>query len=66
MIRQQILEKNIKKIEHEETKFDTIIIKHVNSFESKLDSNSFDPSKFSPPNEFINKLKERIARTEKR
>lgn len=66
MIRQQILEKNIKKVEHEETKNETLAIKHVNSFESKLDSNSFDPSKFSPPNEFINKLKERIARSEKR
>tara|TARA_Y100000992_G_scaffold21058_1_gene12114 strand:+ start:1070 stop:1270 length:201 start_codon:yes stop_codon:yes gene_type:complete len=66
MIRQQILEKNIKKVEHEETKNETLVMKHVNSFESKLDSNSFDPSKFSPPNEFINKLKERIARSEKR
>lgn len=32
----------------------------TNSFESKIDSNMFDPTKNSPPNEWLQKLQSRI------
>ena len=32
----------------------------TNSFESKIDSNMFDPTKHSPPNEWLQKLQSRI------
>ena len=38
------------------TEYEPIPMVAVESFESKLDNNSFDPSKFSPPNDFMNKL----------
>jgi len=63
MLRQQIqAEKNVNKnalqLENEELK--PIPLESVKSFESKLDNNSFDPSKFSPPNDFMNKLMTRM------
>jgi len=41
--------------------YETIPLVNTKSFESKLDNSSFDPSKFSPPNDFMNKLKERMS-----
>lgn len=35
-------------------------IKRVNSYESKSNNNIFDPSKSSPPNEFMIKLYKRM------
>lgn len=43
------------------TEYEPIPMVAVKSFESKLDNNSFDPSKFSPPNDFMNKLMERMS-----
>ena len=37
-----------------------IPIKKVDSFESKSNNNNFDPSKSSPPNEFMIKLYKRM------
>ena len=63
MLRQQMqTQKNVQKdnvnnaiqLENEELK--VIPLEPVKSFESKLDNNSFDPCKFSPPNDFMNKL----------
>lgn len=59
MLRQQlqadkISQKNALQLENEELK--VIPLETVKSFESKLDNNSFDPCKFSPPNDFMNKL----------
>ena len=63
MLRQQMqTQKNVQKdnvnnaiqLENEELK--VIPLETVKSFESKLDNNSFDPCKFSPPNDFMNKL----------
>jgi hypothetical protein len=63
MLRQQIqaqqnVQKNVQKnaiqLENEELK--VIPLETIKSFESKLDNNSFDPCKFSPPNDFMNKL----------
>jgi hypothetical protein len=59
MLRQQIqarqnVQKNAIQLENEELK--VIPLEPVKSFESKLDNNSFDPCKFSPPNDFMNKL----------
>ena len=45
---------NAIQLENEELK--VIPLEPVKSFESKLDNNSFDPCKFSPPNDFMNKL----------
>lgn len=63
MLRQQLeakkdVKKNALQLENEELK--AIPLESVKSFESKLDNNSFDPSKFSPPNDFMNKLITRI------
>ena len=44
----------LEKERNEELK--VIPLEPVKSFESKLDNNSFDPCKFSPPNDFMNKL----------
>tara|TARA_B100000035_G_scaffold93670_1_gene79283 strand:+ start:2526 stop:2750 length:225 start_codon:yes stop_codon:yes gene_type:complete len=65
MLRRQIQEKyipenNIPEIAEPEV----VKIARVTSFESKLDNNSFDPSKFSPPNDFLLKLRERISNYE--
>jgi hypothetical protein len=65
MLRRQIQEKyipenNIPEIAEPEV----VKIARVPSFESKLDNNSFDPSKFSPPNDFLLKLRERISNYE--
>ena len=37
-----------------------IPIKRVDSYESKSNNNNFDPSKSSPPNEFMIKLYQRM------
>ena len=37
-----------------------IQIKRVDSYESKSNNNNFDPSKSSPPNEFMMKLYKRM------
>jgi hypothetical protein len=37
-----------------------IPIKRVNSYESKSNNNNFDPSKSSPPNDFMIKLYKRM------
>ena len=37
-----------------------IPIQKVNSFESKSNNNNFDPSKSSPPNDFMMKLYQRM------
>ena len=59
MLRQQLqAQKNAIKLENEELK--EIPLELVKSFESKLDNNSFDPCKFSPPNNFMNKLLSRM------
>uniref|UniRef100_A0A6C0EGQ4 Uncharacterized protein n=1 Tax=viral metagenome TaxID=1070528 RepID=A0A6C0EGQ4_9ZZZZ len=59
MLRQQLqAQKNAIKLENEELK--EIPLESVKSFESKLDNNSFDPCKFSPPNNFMNKLLSRM------
>lgn len=59
MLRQQLqAQKNAIKLENEELK--EIPLESVKSFESKLDNNSFDPCKFSPPNNFMNKLLNRM------
>ena len=60
MLRQQIQgQQNALKLENEELK--EIPLQTTKSFESKLDNNSFDPSKFSPPNDFMNKLMNRMS-----
>tara|TARA_Y100000591_G_C21288247_1_gene430602 strand:+ start:114 stop:344 length:231 start_codon:yes stop_codon:yes gene_type:complete len=63
MLRQQLQadknsQKNALQLENEELK--EIPLETVKSFESKLDNNSFDPCKFSPPNDFMNKLMTRM------
>ena len=65
MLRRQIQEKYIPENnipEIAEPKLQKI--ERATSFESKLDNNSFDPSKFSPPNDFLLKLRERISNYE--
>lgn len=62
MIRQQL--KNNSDYEICDNNCECLKIKKVRSFESKLDNNSFDPSKFSPPNDFMLKLRERISNYE--
>ena len=60
MLRQQIQgQQNALKLENGELK--EIPLQTTKSFESKLDNNSFDPSKFSPPNDFMNKLMNRMS-----
>ena len=60
MLRQQLQgQQNALKLENEELK--EIPLQTTKSFESKLDNNSFDPSKFSPPNDFMNKLMNRMS-----
>jgi hypothetical protein len=68
MLRQQLqAQKNVQinaiQLENEELK--PIPLETVKSFESKLDNNSFDPSKFSPPNDFMNKLMFRMNNYER-
>jgi hypothetical protein len=72
MLRQQMqTQKNVQKdnvnnaiqLENEELK--VIPLETVKSFESKLDNNSFDPCKFSPPNDFMNKLMIRMNNYER-
>lgn len=54
---------NAIQLENEELK--VIPLETVKSFESKLDNNSFDPCKFSPPNDFMNKLMIRMNNYER-
>lgn len=65
MLRRQIQEKYIPENNNPEIAEPEVVkIARVPSFESKLDNNSFDPSKFSPPNDFLLKLRERISNYE--
>ena len=61
MLRQQLKEKYNPEIKEDEIAHEKCNkIKETLSMESKLDNNSFDPCKMSPPNDFLLKLRERI------